>query len=275
MKTKLTMITLAIFLCAGAFAQEAHTRGNGAKADTAGMVYVEGGTFQMGSTTGEYDNERPVHGVTVGSFYIGKYEVTQAEYQVVMGENPSCFKGDRRPVECVSWYSAVEYCNRRSRAEGLTPCYRGSGDDITCDWSADGYRLPTEAEWEYAATAGGTADSTELYSGGSNIDDVAWYGGNSGSQTHDVGTKAPNALGIYDMSGNVWEWCWDWYDKGYYSRGSAQNPTGPASGSRRIERGGSLDFNAGYCRCAYRDSDLPGNGYGDMGFRVVRSGGAR
>ena len=232
------------------------------------MVYVEGGTFCMGSENGKYDNEKPVHEVTVSSFYMGKYEVTQAEYQAVMGSNPSDFKGNNRPVENVSWYDAVEYCNRLSKKEGLTPCYSGSGKNITCNWNANGYRLPTEAEWEYAARGGINKDDYK-YSGSNDINEVAWYEGNSGGKPHDVGTKKANSLGIYDMRGNVNEWCWDWYDGGYYSKSPRINPTGASAGSFRVRRGG----------CWYHDKTSIAERYFGFlderfeidGFRVVRS----
>ncbi|MDR1277211.1 MAG: SUMF1/EgtB/PvdO family nonheme iron enzyme, partial [Treponema sp.] len=172
----------------------------------ANMVLVEGGTFQMGSTNGQ-DWEKPVHAVTVKSFYMGKYEITQKEWAAVMGSNPSGSKGDTLPMEQVSWNEAIEYCNRLSLREGLTPAYRGSGNAITCDFNATGYRLPTEAEWEYAAKGGNKDHISYEYSGGNSVDGVAWYRENSGKTTHPVGTKQPNSLGLYDMSGNVGEWC--------------------------------------------------------------------
>ena len=223
----------------------------------------------MGSSDG-LDDEKPVHEVTVSSFYMGKYEVTQEEYQTVMGSNPCNRKGDRMPVESVTWYDAVEYCNRLSKKEGLTPCYSGSGDNITCNWNANGYRLPTEAEWEYAARGGINKDDYK-YSGSNDIDEVAWYGKNSGKMTHDVGTKKANSLGIYDMSGNVYEWCWDWYDYGYYSKSPRNNPTGATSGNKRVLRGGSWCSNDNFCRVASRGCNYGlSNGYDYSGFRVVR-----
>ena len=234
------------------------------------MVYVEGGTFLMGSSDGRRDDEKPVHEVTVSSFYMGKYEVTQAEYQAVMGSNPSDFKGNNRPVENVSWYDAVEYCNRLSKKEGLTPCYSGNGNNITCNWHANGYRLPTEAEWEYAARSGINKDDY-IYSGSNDRDEVAWYRLNSGKITHDVGTKKANSLGIYDMSGNVSEWCWDWYDEAYYSKSPRNNPTDTSAGSYRVFRGGSWGYNSGRCAVSCRFSLYPNYRSYYLGFRVVRA----
>jgi formylglycine-generating enzyme required for sulfatase activity len=235
----------------------------------ANFVRVEGGTFQMGTASGGSNDERPVHTVTVKSFSIGKYEVTQKEWQEIMGNNPSRFRGDNRPVENVSWFDAVEYCNRLSLKEGLTPAYRGSGDNIICDWNANGYRLPTEAEWEFAAK-GGTKDYlTTEYSGSNNAGSVAWYDGNSGGSTQPVGTKAANSLGIFDMSGNVWEWCWDWYASSYPS-GAQTDPRGAASGANRVLRGGSWGNAATYVRSANRDSYAPSDRRGSIGFRLVR-----
>ena len=238
------------------------------------MVYVEGGTFLMGSENGEYVDEKPVHEVTVSSFYMGKYEVTQEEYQAVMGSNPSGFRGNNRPVENVSWYDAVEYCNRLSKKEGLTPCYSGSGDNITCNWNANGYRLPTEAEWEYAARGGINKDDY-IYSGSNDIDEVAWYLKNSGGWTYDVGKKKANSLGIYDMSGNVWEWCWDRYDGDYYSKSPRNNPTGVSPSifflGWRVTRGGGWNSRSDFCAFSFRGNFLPNERYDLIGFRVVRA----
>jgi len=259
------------------------------------FVFVQGGTFQMGSSSGD-SYEQPVHSVTLSPFYINKYETTQAEWQTVMTGNnngisptPSYFFDyPNRPVERVNWYAALVFCNRKSIQEGLTPCYAKNGDtnpnnwgiapvdhyaywyDITCNWSADGYRLPTEAEWEYAAR-GGNQSNNYTYSGSNNADDVAWHDGNSSYRTHDVGTKAPNELGIYDMSGNVYEWCWDWYSSSYYSSSPANNPTGPSSGSGRVDRGGSWYNHAYYCRVANRGNYSPGDSYNGLGLRVLRT----
>jgi len=217
------------------------------------MVYVEGGTYMMGSDEGESD-EKPVHRVTLNSFYIGKYEVTQKEWQEIMGGNPSYFKGDDLPVEKVSWNDVQEYLRKLNAKTGGK------------------YRLPTEAEWEYAARGGAsTGSATALkYSGSNNVGDVAWYNGNSGSKTHTVGTKPPNELGIYDMSGNVWEWCADWYDKNYYASSPSNNPQGPSSGTSRVLRGGCWVNNVYGCRSAYRSWYNPDVRYNSVGFRVVQ-----
>ena len=232
------------------------------------MVCVEGGTFLMGSE--RYDNEKPVHEVKVSSFYMGKYEVAQEEYQDVMGSNPSDFRGNNRPVENVSWYKAVEYCNRLSKKEGLTPCYSGSGDNITCNWNANGYRLPTEAEWEYAARGGINKDDY-IYSGSNDINEVAWYIKNSWRKTHNVGTKKANSLGIYDMSGNVDEWCWDWYDEAYYSKSPRNNPTGTSAGADRVVHGGYWYDVSVRCAVFYRSHGNQGLRQDNIGFRVVRA----
>jgi formylglycine-generating enzyme required for sulfatase activity len=242
----------------------------GQSAAPGNFVFVQGGTFQMGSTSGGDNDERPVHSVTVKSFYMGKYEVTQKEWVEIMGSNPSNWKGDNLPVERVTWYEVIEYCNKRSLREGLTPAYRGSGDSVSCDLNASGYRLPTEAEWEYAARGGAKgAYLTYEYSGSNSVESVGWYTENSGGRTHPVGMKLPNDLGLFDMSGNVWEWCWDWY--GDYAPGARTDPTGPASGSIRVLRGGGWNSSAGYLRSAFRDGYTPSYRGSNSGFRLVRS----
>ena len=234
-----------------------------------GMVFVNDKTFQMGSANGE-DDEKLVHSVTVSDFNIGKYEVTQGEYEAVMGKNPakSYGIGDNYPVYYVSWYDAVEFCNKRSDKEGLNRCYSGSGENIKCDFDANGYRLPTEAEWEFAAR-GGNKSKGYKYAGGNDLKQVAWYSYNSGNKTHSAEGKQANELGIYDMSGNVWEWCWDQY--GDYSSGSQNNPRGSSSGSYRVNRGGSWYNYASNCRLANRNCNSPGNSYNDLGFRIACS----
>lgn len=186
------------------------------------MVYVSGGTFTMGATSEQgsdvRSDEKPTHSVTLSSYYICKYEVTQALWRAVMGSNPSNFKGDNLPVESVSWNDCQTFINRLNSYTGRN------------------FRLPTEAEWEFAAR-GGNYSRHYKYSGSNYIGDVAWYDNNSGNRTHPVGTKQPNELGLYDMSGNVYEWCSDW--DGSYSSYSQSDPTGPNSGSCRVERGGS------------------------------------
>jgi len=240
-----------------------------------GMVFVEGGTFEMGDHFNEGGaNELPVHEVTLNSFYIGQYEVTQAEYSAIMGSNPAhdWGVGDNYPVYYTTWYNAVEYCNALSIQEGLTPCYDLS--DWSCDFSADGYRLPTEAEWEYASRGGINWTDNYRYSGCHeeiDLGDYAWYQSNSGSHTHEVGTQAPNQLDIYDMTGNVFEWCNDRYSTYYYSSSPANNPTGPDSGSYRLHRGGNWYTFAYLCRVTYRFNGDPGYGYSRLGFRILRA----
>ena len=233
------------------------------------MVLINGGTFTMGSPDdepGRRDDEGPQHQVTVCSFYMGKYSVTQADYQEVMGVNPSHFNGDNLPVESVSWYNAVEYCNRLSQREGLTPAYTVKGENVKWNRNTNGYRLPTEAEWEYACRAG---TSTRYYSGIS-VDNAGWHNGNSDKQTHPVGEKQGNAWGLYDMHGNVWEWCGDWY--GEYSNGAQTDPLGASSGTNRMVRGGSWYCNARLLRSAYRRYNTPASRHSHIGFRVAAPG---
>lgn len=258
---------LLIFLIAG-------MSSNLSADDLEDMVFVEGGTFTMGSIYGE-DDERPVYKVTLCDFYISKYEVTQQEWVEIMGYNPSYLKGDNLPVDKVNWYEAVEYCNKRSLKEGLSPCYTINSNNVSCDFNANGYRLPTEAEWEFAAR-GGIKSQGFNYSGSNRISLVAWHTHNSDNKIHEVGRKQPNELGIYDMSGNAWEWCWDWYDE-EYPESSLTDPRGPSSGklgsiTRRVLRGGSRYNIIRDCRVTCRAWNIPDReGEPDMGFRVVVS----
>jgi formylglycine-generating enzyme required for sulfatase activity len=246
-----------------------------------GFVRVEGGSFQMGSASGGRDNERPVRTVTVSTFHMSKHQVTQREWFEVMGTTIQQQRdmankewslrgvGDNYPMYYVSWHEVIEFCNRLSIREGLTPAYRGSGNNITFDRNANGYRLPTEAEWEFA-TKGGIKDYLVFeYSGSNSVDAVGWFNGNSGNSTKPVGTKAPNNLGLYDMSGNVWEWCWDWF--GTYTSGSQTDPTGAVAGTSRVVRGGSWNTGAETLRSAYRHNNTPSDRYTVLGFRLVRS----
>ena len=215
------------------------------------MVKVEGGTFMMGATSEQgsdaWDGEKPAHQVTLSDYYIGKYEVTQAEWEAVMGKNPSYFKGDNRPVEKVSWEDCQEFIKKLNSLTGLQ------------------FSLPTEAQWEYASR-GGNKSRGYKYSGSNELGAVAWCN-NSGGETHPVGQKQANELGLYDMSGNVWEWCSDW--KGSYSSGSQTNPKGAASGSYRVNRGGSYYSEAGLCRVSNRDFSTPDYRYRYLGLRLV------
>ena len=222
------------------------------------MVYVEGGSFDMGATTEQgsdaYDSEYPVHSVTLSDYYIGRCEVTQELWLAVMGSWPgtapsnSYGVGANYPAYYISWNDCQEFVAELNRLTGRT------------------FRLPTEAEWEYAAR-GGNKSRHYKYSGSNNIFDVAWHKGNSGDKTHAVGTKTANELGIYDMSGNVYEWCSDWY--GSYSAGAQTNPQGPSSGTYRVLRGGSWNYNASYCRVSNRNYNDPDFSFNGLGLRLV------
>ena len=237
---------------------------------TFNMIKVDGGTFTMGATSEMTDpdnDEKPTHQVTLSSYYIGETEVTQALWTAVMGNNPSYFKGDNLPVEEVSWEDCQTFIGKLNSLSGKR------------------FRLPTEAEWEYAARGGNKSRHTQ-YSGSSIIDEVAWYWQNSGGKyltgdwddgkikanncrTHYVKTKKPNELGLYDMSGNVWEWCQDWY--GSYGSNALTNPTGPGSGSYRVNRGGCWDDCERHCRSSIRNGNSPGNRNCYLGFRLALS----
>ena len=263
---------------------------------------------------------RPVHEVTVSDFYIGKYEVTQFDFFIAQADhNKRLFQeikelektnfdeakklttdyvkynqnGDlilievkkpdslNLPIVPIPWNLAAGYCNWMSDKEGLERCYSINNNEIECNFSAKGYRLPTEAEWEYAAS-GGNKNQGYKYSGSANFLKVAWMNENSGNKVHPVGKKAPNELGIYDMTGNVWEWCWDWFDENYYKQSPKENPKGPSTGSMRVARGGGWSSGASYSRIVHRNYGHPYYstdytyplGYGCnylFGFRIVRT----
>jgi sulfatase modifying factor 1 len=240
------------------------------------MVFVKGGVFVIGNSRDKDEGyshrmfrDKPAHQVTVNDFYISRHEITQDLFEKVVGTNPSRFKGARRPVERVTWYQAVEFCNRLSERDGLTPSYVISGEDVTCDFSADGYRLLTEAEWEYAARGGHLSQIDYLYAGSNNADEVAWNSNNSGGETHDVGKKQPNELGLYDLSGNVSEWCWDWFAP--YQSEAVESPTGPSNGTERVERGGNWRFSEMIDKNTRRHFAPPDKSYHRLGFRIGKS----
>lgn len=264
------------------------------------LVYIPGGNFMMGAKDspeeihrrygGEskwYLTEHPRHKVTVDGFWMGRYEVTQRQYEAVTGTNPSQFKGDaRRPVEQVSWYDAAAFCNTLSKKAGLRPVYaidktnqdqNNTNSSDHMKWSireipgTNGFRLPYEAEWEYAVRAGTT---TRFYWGDNNDGKYCWHNGNANGTTHPVGEKHPNRFGLYDMNGNVCEWCWDWDDQYYYRNSPEFNPKGPVSGSYRTLRGGSWVYPGdALMRSATRYRNYQCFGYNHYGFRVVISGG--
>ena len=264
------------------------------------MVQISGGTFTMGSPNSEPSREAhegPQHRVTLSGFSMSKYQVTQAQYQSVMGNNPSYFHGGtgrepvngevqlNRPVEQVIWYDALVFCNKLSIAEGLTPAYSINGSTDPAVWGAvpttnnaiwnaaaivagsTGYRLPTEAQWEYACRAG----TTTAYNTGDTIsDNTGWYTVNSGDKSHQAGLKPANAWGLYDMHGNTWDWCWDWYNVSYYTSEAQTNPLGPESGNNRLVRGGGWNTTNIRSRSAYRNSITPITRLNNVGFRLVR-----
>ena len=257
MQRLLILLFAAVFFLLTATASKSSTAGGGNYTDqTTGMefIWVEAGCYQMGDIfDGGFSDEKPVHEVCVDGFYLGKYEVTQGQWLAVMAHNPSNFKnGDNYPVEKVNWDDAQVFIRTLNQLSGKT------------------FRLPTEAEWEYAARSGG---KEEKYSGGDQLKPVAWYNKNSDEQSHPVGTKQANGLGIYDMSGNVAEWCQDWYSNKYYSISPRNNPQGPTTSLDRVPRGGSWYDIKVDLRNTFRYGLNPGLRYDMIGFRLVLSPG--
>jgi len=262
------------------------------------MITIPGGSFRMGSPRGSGQaNELPVHQVTLQSFLLGQYEVTQGQYFEITGMRPSSCRSNPEdtgpegwmslPVEMVNWYEALVFCNNLSVRENLEPVYRINGSIDTNTWGeipvsdiieswgmielingANGYRLPTEAEWEFAAR-GGSQSKNYRYAGNNNPEHVSWYYDNSKFRSHEVGKKAENELGLYDMSGNVMEWCWDW--QGPYTADAKDNPLGPPAGLYKIIRGGGWSYAVAYCGVAYRYANHPYYRGVNLGFRVARS----
>ena len=215
------------------------------------MVKVEGGTFTMGDISGSYveNNEYPLHQVKLSSYHIGRYEVTQEEWEAVMGNNPARFRDPKCPVEFVSWNDCQNFITKLNEMTGRK------------------FRMPTEAEWEFAARGGNNSQKKYIYSGSNNLSSVAWHSGNSGSSTHAVGQKSPNELGLYDMTGNLWEWCDDWY--GGYDSNDQENPKGPSAGSQRVLRGGGWNGAGKNCRVSNRDSRYPDYSSDRLGLRLA------
>ncbi|MGD0091797.1 MAG: formylglycine-generating enzyme family protein [Planctomycetota bacterium] len=240
------------------------------------MVVLPGGWFEMGSAA-EGQTDEPVHRVCVSPFCMDTHEVTQGQFEKVLGRNPSRWKDPKGPVEQIRWKDAAEYCNARSRLDGLAPCY-----DLTtgrCDFAAAGYRLPTEAEWEYACRAG---TRTEYFFSDhpGRLGQFAWFKENCTRSPQPAGSKQPNPWGLYDMYGNVWQWCNDFYSEGYYRESPEKDPRGPETGQTRVLRGGCWDSRATVCRSSYRNSENPGytdacfgrDVHGQIGFRCVKAG---
>ena len=269
-----SMLILSMALVSEAYPELPEDRPRAADPDSAmglEMLRIPAGTYQRGSPDAEAGRrgDEVQHTVTISRpFLMGKTQVTQELWQRVIVGNPSRFLGNDLPVERVEWFDAVRFCNRLSEMQGLEPAYRISGSDVIWDAGADGYRLPTEAEWEHACRAGTT---TRYHTGDSEADlaRAGWYAANSAGKTHPVGRKDPNAWGLHDMHGNVWEWCWDWY--GDYPTDQVKDPTGPPTGTGRVLRGGRWADGSRSCRSASRRNSAPGLESPFDGFRLVRS----
>ncbi|SFA71068.1 Formylglycine-generating enzyme, required for sulfatase activity, contains SUMF1/FGE domain [Flavobacterium swingsii] len=244
------------------------------------MVKVEGGKFLMGSPDENKiaeNDEQKQHEVTVGNFEINKLEVSVWEWKQYCKKTKKKMPAkqvwginDNYPITNITWNEAIAYCNWLSKQDGYKPAYTVVGPNIICDFTANGYRLPTEAEWEYAAK-GGKKSKNNIFSGSNISNDIAWQQNNSDKKPHAVGTKLANELGIYDMSGNVWEWCYDWYNKDYYKSEDGNNPTGPIRGEKKSVRGGSWDSKESYLRTSNRISTTPNRTYEFYGFRLART----
>lgn len=246
--------------------------------DTTKFVLVEGGTFKMGTDKAVEIHEGPVHDVTVKSFYLAKTEVTfddidkwLADTKRDTGTVPSLNWGrGKMAAHMTSWRTAVEYCNWLSEKEKLSKCYLINGKEVTYLDTAKGYRLPTEAEWEFAARGGNKAKGT-LFAGSDNVDEVAWYKANSSEAPHQVAQKKPNELGLYDMNGNLWEWVWDLYDTYYYKYSEKSDPKGPATGDYHVTRGGAWYNYPNYTTIYTRQYNSPDFRQNSVGFRVART----
>ncbi|MCX7908523.1 MAG: SUMF1/EgtB/PvdO family nonheme iron enzyme [Ignavibacteria bacterium] len=229
------------------------------------LVKIPSGVFLMGSKTG-LGYEQPVHEVHLTqSFYISKYEITQKQWLTIMDSNPSQFVGEKLPVMNVDWVETLIFCNRLSKLMNLDTCYIFGGEAVYFDTNANGFRLPTEAEWEYACRAGSVGD----FAGTGNPLEMGWFDVNSGMKPHPVGEKYPNSWGIYDMHGNAWEWCWDWFDPFYYEKSPRVNPRGPYTGKNRVVRGGCWQKGTTFGRSSSRQ--FPEDQKTNFGFRVVRN----
>ncbi|MGQ9818352.1 MAG: formylglycine-generating enzyme family protein [Candidatus Kapaibacteriales bacterium] len=229
------------------------------------FVEIPSGSFLMGSETG-LAYEKPLHKVVISNpFFISIYEITQKQWRTVMDSNPSLYLDFKLPISNISWDDAIIFCNKLSKMFGFDTCYQIINKDVIWDTSCNGFRLPTEAEWEYSCRAGTTGD----FAGTGNPIDMGWYDINSGGKAQPVGRKLPNQFGIFDMHGNVLEWCWDWFDPFYYSKSPEINPIGPEVGNNRVIRGGSWQLGSVFARSSSRQ--FPDKQKFNIGFRIVRT----